>query len=198
MPIISALRPPEVRQGRGTFRLTASGSEFVTGATLFWNGSPRPTSVATGTEVYATIDAADVAAVGTASIVVQNPAPELGASAPATFTITNSAPSFTDDPLTARTTPIKVVHLAELRQQIDVLRVRYGLPPFGWTDSALTPRTTPVKAVHLSELRTALAAVCAAAGEAPPAFTNPTIVAGTTAVAAVHLTELRAIVARLW
>jgi hypothetical protein len=198
VPIISALRPPEIHAGRGAFRLSASGSEFVTGATLFWNGSPRPTTVASGTEVQAAIDAGDVAAVGTANIVVQNPAPDLGPSTPAVFSITGSVPSFTDHPLTARTTMVKAAHFTELRARIDVLRGRYGLPAFGWTDPALTGQSTLIRGVHLSELRTALTDACVAAGEPAPSFSDPVPGTGTTAVAAVHLMELRAIVARMW
>ena len=41
---------------------------------------------------------------------------------------------FSDDPLTAGTSPIRVVHITELRTRIDVLRVRFGLAPFAWTN----------------------------------------------------------------
>jgi hypothetical protein len=44
VPTIAALLPPQVRAGRGAFRLTAQGADFVPGATLFWNGSPRTTT----------------------------------------------------------------------------------------------------------------------------------------------------------
>ena len=49
---------------------------------------------------------------------------------------------FSDDPLTAGSSPIRVVHIAELRTRIDVLRVRFGLAPFAWTDPSLAAGMT--------------------------------------------------------
>ena len=86
-------------------------------------------------------------------------------------------PPFTDDPLTARVTPVKVGHVAELRLRIDDLRSRYWLPPFPWTDATLIPGVTPVKAAHVTELRTAIGAVYAAAGRAAPSYTRSTLAA---------------------
>ncbi|HEX7486148.1 MAG TPA: hypothetical protein VF332_08355 [Vicinamibacterales bacterium] len=198
VPTIAALRPPQVLAGRGTFRLIATGTDFVPGATLFWNGAARTTTFVTPAEVHAVIPAADVTASGTASIIVENPVPDLGPSNAATFNITTSAPTFTDDPLTPRVTLVKAVHVTELRQRIDELRARYGLAAFGWTDALSTAGVTPFKAVHVTELRTALGGVYVAAGETPPGYTDPTVVAGTTVVTAAHLAEIRSAIARLW
>jgi hypothetical protein len=198
VPTIVALLPPQVHAGRGAFRLTAQGADFFSGATLFWNGSPRTTTWVTPTEVRAAIPPEDVASVGTASVTVENPTPNLGPSNASPFTISTSAPTFTDDPLTVAVTTVKVVHVTELRQQVDQLRARYGLSGFAWTDGTLQAGATPVKAVHLLELRTALGEVCVVAGETPPVYTDPAVVAGKTVVSAAHLTEIRALIARLW
>jgi hypothetical protein len=107
-------------------------------------------------------------------------------------------PSFTDDPLIARTTPVKASHVAELRLRIDELRLRYWLSPFPWTDATLAPGTTTVKASHLTELRTALDAVYTAAARAAPGYTRATVVEGSTVIGAVDIAELRAGVTAIW
>jgi hypothetical protein len=61
---------------------------------------------------------------------------------------------FTDDPLVARTTKIKAVHLAELRTAVNAVRAQAGLTAFSFTDSASAG--VVVKALHINQLRTAL------------------------------------------
>jgi len=51
-------------------------------------------------------------------------------------------PTFTDDPLQARITLVKAVHLNELRRWIDELRVRFTLGAYTWTDATLVPGAT--------------------------------------------------------
>ncbi len=102
--------------------------------------------------------------------------------------------TFTDDPLASRTTGVKAVHITELRQLIDSIRVAQGLSGYGWTDPTLaTGRTgTPVKAVHITDLRTALGAVYAQVARTPPSYTDPTLAAGAI-IKAVHIAEIRAV-----
>jgi len=117
----------------------------------------------------------------------------------ATFTlITSPPPSFTDDPLQPRTTPVKMVHVTELRQAVNALRARTGLAAAIWTDATMTTGVTPAKAVHLTELRTALAAVYVAAGRTAPTYTHATITGGATVISAVDVAELRAAVLSIW
>jgi uncharacterized delta-60 repeat protein len=97
---------------------------------------------------------------------------------------------FRDDPLTARSNLIRLVHITELRTRIDVLRGRFGLAPFAWTDPMLTAGMT-ARATHVTELRTALQQAYTAAGQPPPAFTEPTLVPGGTTIKAVHIQQLR-------
>ena len=105
--------------------------------------------------------------------------------------------SFTDDPLWPGVTPVRAVHLLELRARIDGLRARAGLGAFGWTDATIRPGVTPARAVHVTELRKALAAAYAAAGRRAPAYTDPVVTAGATRLRALHLQELRAAVVAL-
>lgn len=92
---------------------------------------------------------------------------------------------FTDDPLTAAVTPIRAVHVTQLRERIDALRARFVLPPFVWTD-AISPGVM-VRAVHLDELRSALLDVYSNADRTPPSFSDPI----PTIIRAVHFAELR-------
>jgi hypothetical protein len=98
---------------------------------------------------------------------------------------------FTDDPLLQETTPVKTIHLTELRTAVNTARADYGLGASTWTDPTLVPRQTEAKRVHLTELRTALSQVYAAAGLGTPSFTDPTVTPWETPIKAAHLSELR-------
>jgi subtilisin-like proprotein convertase family protein len=100
---------------------------------------------------------------------------------------------FTDPTLAAGVTPIKVVHIMELRTRINAVRAAKGLGAYSFTDSSLTAGTTLVKAVHILELRTALAAAYVAAGMTPPTYAAPVPAAGVV-VTATAISELRAAV----
>lgn len=98
--------------------------------------------------------------------------------------------AFTDDPLVVGVTPVKLVHIAELRGRINPLRVARGIGASAFTDPSLIAGSTRIKAVHITELRTALAGVYTAAGRALPGYTDPSLAAGAS-VKAVHIRELR-------
>lgn len=55
------LIPSSVRPGHKAFTLTLRGTNFVSGAVVHWNGSPRKTTFVSASEVRAIIGAADVA-----------------------------------------------------------------------------------------------------------------------------------------
>ena len=102
--------------------------------------------------------------------------------------------TFTDDPLAAQVTPVKAVHINELRDDVNTLRSRNGLAAFSYTDPTLTVGTTQVKVAHLTELRTALNGVYDAQGKTQPTYTDPTITAGQTAIKKAHIAEIRSAV----
>lgn len=102
--------------------------------------------------------------------------------------------TFTNDPLTSQVTPVKAVHITELRQAINTLRSRNGLAAFGFTDPTLTAGVTQVRAVHITDLRTALNPVYDALGRARPSYTDPTISAGQRVIKKVHIEEIRSAV----
>ena len=109
------------------------------------------------------------------------------------------AAAWTDDPLVPGTTPIRTLHVTELRGAIAAKRADYGFIPVTWTDPALTAGVSQIRLAHLTEMRTALNAIlnkyktiCPSTVPAH-AFTDPSLTAGVTLIRAVHFTELRAV-----
>lgn len=109
------------------------------------------------------------------------------------FRLSNAAaPAFTDNVLTPGTTPIRAVHITELRSRIDAVRVRFGLAPYSYTDPTLTVGATVIKAAHITELRTALTEAYNAAALSAPNYTDTTLAGAL--IKATHIAELRAAV----
>ncbi len=75
--------------GGGGFTLTVSGTGFVPGALIQWNGSARSTTFVSATQLSAGILANDIASAQTANITVTNPGNP--PSAPLPFTVTSVA-----------------------------------------------------------------------------------------------------------
>jgi hypothetical protein len=71
---LTAISPATATNGDLPFTLTATGTNFVSGSTVQWNGSARPTTFVTSTQLSAAIPASDIASVGTAQVTVQTPA----------------------------------------------------------------------------------------------------------------------------
>ena len=111
-----------------------------------------------------------------------------------TFTVTQMAAAFTDDPLIPGTTPIKAVHFTELRERINVQLARFGQPEASF-GNAIIAGVTIIQAVDLTELYTAVNDALAAAGQ--PAIAVPTITPGVTIAVTSHINSLRAAVLTL-
>ncbi len=69
------LVPAAVSPGSPAFTLSASGSGFVSGSTIDFNGAPLATTFLDSQHVSAVVPAADVASAATTSVTVANPAP---------------------------------------------------------------------------------------------------------------------------
>jgi len=168
---------------------TASDSVGVTQVT--WANSRGGSGTASGTTSWT----ATVALQAGANVLTVTAKDAAGNTTTAVLTVTLVDPfTFADDPLVARTTLIKTVHITQVRAAINSVRVARGLTAFAWTDPTLTPGSTPVRVVHLTELRTALNQAYQAAGRTAPTYTDPTVVARLTVMKASHLSELRAAV----
>jgi alpha-D-ribose 1-methylphosphonate 5-triphosphate synthase subunit PhnH len=72
-PALSSLAPNTATAGGPAFTLTVNGTNFVSGATVRWNGAARATTFVSATRLTAAITAADIAAQGTAQVSVLNP-----------------------------------------------------------------------------------------------------------------------------
>jgi serine protease len=95
VPTITGLSPSWAIPGEPTFTLTVHGTGFVNGSVVRWNGSNRTTTYVNSTQLTAAINAADIAAAGSANVTVFNPTPGGGTSGAATFTIGNPVPTIT-------------------------------------------------------------------------------------------------------
>jgi hypothetical protein len=73
--------------GGPAFTLTVTGTGFVAGSVVQWDGADRATSFVSTTQLTTTIPAGDIASAGTVSITVFSPTPGGGVSSPETFTI---------------------------------------------------------------------------------------------------------------
>lgn len=102
---------------------------------------------------------------------------------------------FTDATLSPGVTPVRAIHILELRTRVSEQRARFGLGSFPWTDSTLTGAT--IRAAHVIELREALRQAYVEARRSVPVYTDPTITPGVTMLKAVHIQELRTAVVAL-
>ena len=72
-PTVTGLSPSSATAGDAAFTLTVSGTNFLSGAKVRWNGSDRVTTFGSATLLQASILAADIAAAGTVPVTVLNP-----------------------------------------------------------------------------------------------------------------------------
>jgi outer membrane protein assembly factor BamB len=88
---LTAISPVSVTAGGPAYVQTVVGTGFTSGSTVQWNGSARPTTYVSPTELLAQIGASDIASVGTASVDVVNTGATSGTTSALTVTI--AAPS---------------------------------------------------------------------------------------------------------
>jgi len=74
------LMPTAVSPGSPAFTLSVSGTSFVSGATIDFNGTPLPTTFVDDEHLTASVPATKVANAATAAVTVVNPAPGGGSS----------------------------------------------------------------------------------------------------------------------
>ena len=73
VPIISGLSPLVAAAGVSSFTLTVTGSNFVTGSAVQWNGSPLATTFVNSAQLNATVPSSITASAGMAAVSVINP-----------------------------------------------------------------------------------------------------------------------------
>ena len=87
VPALQSISPRSAVAGSAVFTLTATGTGFIEGSALNWNGAALPTTYASSTQLTAAVPASDVAASATAQVTVTNPTPDGGTSAAVAFMI---------------------------------------------------------------------------------------------------------------
>ncbi len=91
-PTLASLSITSAVAGGAGFTLSVTGSGFVSGSVVQWNGSSRTTTFVSATQLTASIPASDIAIAGTAVVAVVNPVPGGGISATLPFTISSAGP----------------------------------------------------------------------------------------------------------
>lgn len=89
--------------------------------------------------------------------------------------------TFSDNPVVAGSTPVRALHITELRTAINAYRASVGLGAATWTSIGTG---TTITAAHITQMRTALTA-------AIPAAVYTDTLSGVTAIKAAHIQELR-------
>jgi len=87
IPTITSLSPTSSTAGGAAFTLTVFGSNFVSSSVVRWNGSDRPTTLVSSSQLNAQISASDIVATGTATVTVFNPGQSGGTSNASKFEI---------------------------------------------------------------------------------------------------------------
>jgi hypothetical protein len=168
----------------------------VWGATVTFTGSNAATTTTAPDGSYSLVNAAggDTTMAASDPADVFSPATEYVAAVSGAVTrppFTGAQAPFTDPVLTPGVTPLRLVHIAELRARIDALRRRWALPPYAWTDPVLTPATL-VRAAHVVDLRTALGDVSfGVPARVPWSYIDPVLTSGTSPIKAAHVVDLR-------
>ena len=83
-PTVASSNPSTITHGYGNTYVTVTGTGFLPGATVLWNGSPRTTTFVDSAHLTVAIAAADVQTAGSFTVSAQNP----GSAASGTITVT--------------------------------------------------------------------------------------------------------------
>lgn len=80
VPHLDPVVPSAAAPGGPAFTMTVTGTGFVSGSAVYWNGAVRTTTFVSSSKLTAAIAAADIATPSTATITVVSPAPGGGTS----------------------------------------------------------------------------------------------------------------------
>jgi trimeric autotransporter adhesin len=87
LPTVSSIAPINAQAGAAPLVLTVNGSNFFDVSRVQWNGSARPTTFVSSTQLTAKITIADLASAGTQKVSTFNPTPGGGTSSTTAFTV---------------------------------------------------------------------------------------------------------------
>lgn len=89
VPVLSSVNPNTTTAGGPSFTLTATGTDFISGSTIDWNGTALSTTYVSATSLTAVVPAANIAAAGTNTITVTTTG--AGTSSAVNFTVQSPA-----------------------------------------------------------------------------------------------------------
>jgi len=109
---------------------------------------------------------------------------------PASNPVLISTYSYTDEPIVANSTPVRAIHITQLRTIIDAVRAASGLQSFSWTHPSLTAGSSIVAKEDVADLRSALDAALLNVGLTDPPWTDP-VLNSTVIIKREHIEQLR-------
>lgn len=112
-PVIGSISPNNAPAGYGAFTLTVSGTGFVPGSIVQWNGTPLATTFFSSVLITASVPASDVMTMGSASVTVVSPPPPTGGQTSNAKTFTINAMSSTSVKITQPLMPLVVLHVGQ-------------------------------------------------------------------------------------
>ena len=89
VPTTTSITPTSKTVGDSGFTLTVNGTNFISGSTVYFNGTARTTTYVSATQLTAAILTADLTSTGTFNITVVTSTPGGGTSNAQIFTVTN-------------------------------------------------------------------------------------------------------------
>jgi hypothetical protein len=93
VPSISSLSPAQIAAGSQIQNLYINGSNFMSSSTVKYNGTLHNSSLQSSTQLQIALAPADIATTGQYPVVVTNPSPGGGPSAPVNFNIMTGTPT---------------------------------------------------------------------------------------------------------
>ncbi|HET9306248.1 MAG TPA: Ig-like domain repeat protein [Candidatus Sulfotelmatobacter sp.] len=93
VPSITSLSPTQVAAGSQIQSLSINGSNFMTSSTVTYNGTLHNSSLQSPTQIQVALGPGDVGTTGAYPVVVTNPSPGGGASAPVNFSVVTGTPT---------------------------------------------------------------------------------------------------------
>ncbi len=177
VPLLTGINPSAANAGGAGFTLTASGSSFVSGSVVHWNGADLTTTYVNATTLTAQVPANKITAAGTARVTVYTPGPGGGESGARTFTInvsvpTNPVPVLTSlKPSVVRPGGSGFTLVVNGRQFINASVVRWGgvnLPTTYGNGTSLTAQVTAAQIASIGLVSVTVFNPAPGGGESQP------------------------------
>ena len=146
-PVLMTISPNTVLAGSSAFTLTVTGSGFISGSAIRWNGVSLATNYVSASQISTVVPPTYITTAGTAAISVITAAPGGGTSSSVNFTISNTAVSNPLPTLSSISPAIATAGAAAFTLTVNGTNYING-SVINWNGAALT--TTFISATQLS------------------------------------------------